>query len=59
MNQNCSSSNHCIADIKQHYCRSFSSDSDYFSYCFIKYFLCNDSYFIKDCEFLSDVKQDA
>ncbi len=59
MNQNCSSLNYCIADIKQHYCRSFSSDSDHFSHHFIKYFLCNDSHFIKDCKFLPDVKQDA
>jgi len=59
MNQNCSLSNHYIANIKQHYCRSFSLDSDHSSHYFIKCFLCNSSHFIKDCEFLSDVKQDA
>jgi len=59
MNQNCSSLNYCTANIKQHYCRSFSSDSDHSSHHFIKYFLCNSSHFIKDCEFLPDVKWDA
>jgi len=59
MNQNCSSSNHHTADIKQHYCRSFSSDSDHPPHCFTKCFLCNSPHFIKDCKFLSDVKQDA
>jgi len=59
MNQNCSSSNHCTADIKQHYHRSFSSDSDHPSHYSIKCFLCNSSHFIKDCKFLPDTKQDA
>ncbi len=59
MNQNCSSLNYCIADIKQYYCRSFSLNSNHSSYCFIKCFLCNSFHFIKDCEFLSNVKQDT
>jgi len=59
MNQNCSSLNHCTANIKQHYCKSFSLDSNHFSCCFIKCFLCNNFYFIKDCEFLSDIKQNT
>ncbi len=59
MNQNCNSLNYCIANIKQHYCRSFSSDSDHSSYCFIKCFLYNNFHFIKDCKFLSDVKQNT
>ncbi len=59
MNQNCSSLNYCIVNIKQHYCRSFSSNSNHSSHYFIKYFLCNDFHFIKDCKFLSDIKQDT
>jgi len=59
MNQNCSSSNHCTADTKRHYCRSFSSDSDCPSHRFTKCFLCNNPHFIKDCEFLPDAKRDT
>jgi len=51
--------NYYTADIKQHYCRLFSLDSNHSSYYFIKCFLCNDSHFIKDCEFFSNVKQNA
>jgi len=30
MNQNCSSLNYCIINIKQHYCRLFSLNSNHF-----------------------------
>jgi len=59
MNQNCSSLNYCTVNIKQHYHRSFSSNSDHSFCCFIKYFLCNSFHFIKDCKFLFNIKQDT
>jgi len=47
------------SNIKQHYYKLFNLNNNYSFYCFIKCFLYNSFYFIKDCKFLSDIKQNT